>query len=251
MELLLIRDLATDEETTGKLYVDGKFFGYTLEDTIRVRKEYGDTCIPFRRDYRVRTTYSPTFKRNLPLVWTNDKDLTVSNRDGDTWAGIRFHGGNHHKHTLGCVLIAKNRISTPQKMVYNGVSYTFANTIQGSLIDPLIDLIGVKTARLSIVYDPNFTDKRSVKYPVYKMDGVYKDTDLCAIQNALNLAGNEVLFPVFDAVFKEAVIKFQKSKGLSADGVIGKDTLKALKLIWNGYELEQAFDWVNNKTITP
>lgn len=252
MELIVVRDKTTNEETTGRLFVDGKFFSYTLEDTTRIKKAYGDTCIPFRRDYKVKTTHSPAFNRPLPLVW-NNPDLTVSNRGGDTWAGIRFHGGNHHKHTLGCILVAKNRVSTPVKMEYKGVTYTFNNTINGSMIEPLIKLIGDKTVSLKVVYDIDFKDERTVNdspTPVFKIGKLgMSEADLCQIQNRLNIAGFAVNEPLFTASFEDAVRKFQASKNLTVDGQVGKGTLKALNLIWNGYELEQAFDYVNNKVV--
>lgn len=253
MELILVRDLATDQETTGKLYVDGEFFGYTLEDTIRIKKEYGDTCIPFRRDYKVKITWSPAFKRDLPLVWTNDKDFTVQNRNGDTWAGIRFHGGNHHMHTLGCILIARNRVSTPVVMDYKGTKYTFNHTINGSLIDSLMNLIKTKTVKLSIVHALDFKDGRIVtdrNQPVFMVQDVpLADDNVCAIQNALNLNGIFTPYAVFDEAFAANVAEFQKQKGIEVDGKVGKGTAAAMGLQWNGYELVQKFDYVKNKTV--
>lgn len=256
MKLLIIRELMTDTETMGSLYIDNEFFCYTLEDTQRVRKVAGDTCIPFGTGYKVKTTLSPRFNKDLPLVWNTDKDLTVKNIDGDSWAGIRLHGGNHHLHTLGCVLVAKNRymdLVKPVSFTYEGQTISVNNYIQGSMIEPLITKLGKTQHTLDIRYSPVFKDKRVVNtngQPIFKVGSQgLKQADICTIQNALNIAGFRTLSTVYNEEMKESVKKFQKSKGLSDDGVAGKDTIKALKLIWDGYQLIEAYDYLNNKSV--
>ena len=62
-----------DTYTIGKLYLDGKFQGDTLEDKVRVLgakgegKVFGETAIPAGK-YKVIITYSARFKRDLPLL---------------------------------------------------------------------------------------------------------------------------------------------------------------------------------------
>lgn len=46
--------------------------------------------------YSVQLTYSPKFKKELPLIWSN---TVHKNR------GIRIHSGNTAKDTNGCILI--------------------------------------------------------------------------------------------------------------------------------------------------
>lgn len=94
MLLELLRRSYTDNATEGDLYIDGEFFCYTLEDTVREGpKVYGKTAIPEGR-YRVTVTYSPKFKRRLPLL-----------HDVPNYTGIRMHRGNSAKDTLGCPLV--------------------------------------------------------------------------------------------------------------------------------------------------
>ena len=56
--------------------------------------ENADYIIP-NGTYEVRVTYSPRFKRMLPLV------LNVPGR-----SGIRFHRGTKPEHSRGCILVS-------------------------------------------------------------------------------------------------------------------------------------------------
>lgn len=98
----------------GDLIVDDKFFCYTLEDEIRADgvKEYGETCIP-AGEYKVKLTWSPKYKTYLPLIYNTPDLKIVGPPHPDTgevqeWSGVRFHGGNTEKDTLGCPLVAHN-----------------------------------------------------------------------------------------------------------------------------------------------
>ena len=92
----------------GKLYIDGVYFCDTIEDTDRGlddsmsvkevlgRKIKGQTAIP-TGTYTVEITYSPKYKRMMPLL------LNVKG-----YSGIRIHSGNTSKDTEGCLLVGKN-----------------------------------------------------------------------------------------------------------------------------------------------
>tara|TARA_R110000787_G_C13056662_1_gene407239 strand:+ start:55 stop:480 length:426 start_codon:yes stop_codon:yes gene_type:complete len=85
-----------DRNIIGDLFIDGVFFCHTLEDEKRADnvKVYGKTAIP-AMTYKVKVTYSPRFKRNMPLLL-----------DVPMFKGIRIHGGNDSTNTLGCILVA-------------------------------------------------------------------------------------------------------------------------------------------------
>lgn len=110
LQLRLIRDGYTALTTSGKLFVDGVFFGYTLEDSVRAYgiKVKGYTAIP-AYIYGVSINYSNHFKRRMNLIYNQD-DGSIDAL-GVRFTGIRFHGGNRHRDTSGCILVAKNRIS--------------------------------------------------------------------------------------------------------------------------------------------
>lgn len=108
MELLLERKYLKKDYTIGKLYVEGKYFCDTLEDTVRdINKNgtfdcgefkiKGHTAIPYG-EYEVKVTYSPKFKRDLPIL------LDVPN-----FEGIRIHRGNSSADSSGCVLTGENK----------------------------------------------------------------------------------------------------------------------------------------------
>ena len=102
MILELIRDDEFPTRTFGKLYIDGKYFGETLEDTDREiekggLKVYGDSAIP-RGRYKVITSMSRRFGREMPEVL-----------DVPDFRGVRIHGGNGPEDTLGCPLLGQVR----------------------------------------------------------------------------------------------------------------------------------------------
>lgn len=101
MLLELKRKWYTTRSTIGKLYIDGKFECYILEDYDRIgrnkHKVYGETAIP-GGTYDIRITHSPRFKKKLPLL-----------RDVPGFKGIRIHAGNTAKDTEGCLLPGQTR----------------------------------------------------------------------------------------------------------------------------------------------
>ena len=86
--------------TVGRLFVDGKFFCNTLEDTVsdlsNEKKVYGKTAIPYG-EYKVVYNWSPKFGRNLPRL------LNVP-----AFEGILIHPGNTADDSAGCILVGRN-----------------------------------------------------------------------------------------------------------------------------------------------
>lgn len=102
MKLLLVREPSGDSCTHGKLYVNGVFECFTLEDKDRKLesgggKIYGQTAIP-RGSYEVIINFSQRFKRDLPLL------LNVAG-----FSGVRIHAGNTSEDTEGCILVGSSR----------------------------------------------------------------------------------------------------------------------------------------------
>ena len=94
--------------TIGLLYVNGAYVCNTLEDTdrgltdkmssqeIAAIKVKGKTAIPTGR-YKILMTYSPRFKKDMPLL------CAVKG-----FEGIRIHSGNTASDTEGCILCGRN-----------------------------------------------------------------------------------------------------------------------------------------------
>jgi hypothetical protein len=111
MILKLVRDSYTKDTTLGKLYIDGLFFCHTLEDAARDYgvKVKGETAIP-RGEYKVKLSKSSRFKRTMAMIYTEDNEYQLVNK-GISFKGIRIHGGNTHKNTEGCILVAKRKLN--------------------------------------------------------------------------------------------------------------------------------------------
>lgn len=102
MKLRVERGAPGASSTIGKLYVDGVFFAYTLEDVDRQlesggKKIQGETAIP-RGSYKVIIDFSNRFQKQM---------MHILNVPG--FEGIRIHAGNTDKDTEGCILLGKVR----------------------------------------------------------------------------------------------------------------------------------------------
>ena len=93
MELKLVRGKATADAVEGRLYVDGVFECFTVEDRPRDKKIYGVTGIP-AGIYKVIVTMSNRFKKRLPEVL-----------DFPGFKGFRILAGNSSKDTEGCIIV--------------------------------------------------------------------------------------------------------------------------------------------------
>lgn len=109
MELNVKRIARKDGYTIGHLFINNEYFCDTLEDTDRglkdtmqvneilAKKVKAETAIPTGK-YDVILTFSPRFKRVLPLL------LSVKG-----YEGVRVHAGNTNKDTEGCLLLGENK----------------------------------------------------------------------------------------------------------------------------------------------
>ena len=118
--LFLDRKYCKSTHTIGTLSIGECYFCDTLEDPVRDYnkdgdledpgeiKIYGETAIPYGR-YKVIVSYSPKFKRDLPLI------LDVKH-----FIGIRIHRGRYPSHTSGCVLVG---INEKKGQLFQGKTY--------------------------------------------------------------------------------------------------------------------------------
>lgn len=90
-QLTLVRDVNGDKAILGKLYFNGGFVCYTLENAAK--------SIPTGL-YMVQNSKSPKFKRELPLIWNSKVPAK---------RGIRVHVGNTVASSSGCVLVGMGR----------------------------------------------------------------------------------------------------------------------------------------------
>lgn len=219
MKLLLVVKYIFEHETIGELFIDGKFFGYTLEDSLRDWKVKGQTAIPLG-EYKAKVTWSAKFNRMLPLVY-NQSNLTVLTPNGDEFSGIRIHGGNTHLDTEGCPLIARNLHISQDSGKKNKDGSKIMNWIQGSLEKDLTELLGDGEHTLVKCYqEEGQTD------PMYHIDfrlttPLMKDFMIMDLQTKLNRLGFACQADgVYGNNTDYAVRQYQKSKGLPRTGVV-------------------------------
>jgi hypothetical protein len=83
-----------DTHTIGKMYVDGIYECYTLEDAVRNgTKVIGKTAIPIGT-YKLIIDASTRFKQDMPHIL-----------DVPDFTGVRIHAGNTSADTDGCILL--------------------------------------------------------------------------------------------------------------------------------------------------
>lgn len=103
IKFLLQRDVCAPGFTLGRLFLEGKQYGFTCEDQDRKLEENpgakikGRTAIP-RGLYRLTTSFSNRFQKVMPLI-----------REVPGFEGVRIHGGNDQYDTEGCPLLGKTR----------------------------------------------------------------------------------------------------------------------------------------------
>jgi hypothetical protein len=93
VEMILIRDNIIGDAVLGSLLVGGQKICDTLEN-----KKY---LLPYG-DYKLNVSKSPTFGRELPLIF-NDKVKMQR--------GFRIHAGNTAKDSRGCLLVGFGRVN--------------------------------------------------------------------------------------------------------------------------------------------
>jgi len=101
MLLKLIRQPTTTSTHCGQLFIDGKYFCDTIENTSR------EISPGF---YPVRLTYSPHFDQVLPLL-----DNVIGR------SGIRIHAGNVYSDSEGCILVGEYE-KRNNRLIYSRVT---------------------------------------------------------------------------------------------------------------------------------
>lgn len=120
MELKLKRIALKKEYTIGRLYIDGKYFCDTLEDTVRdlnkngkfdngEKKIAGLTAIPYGKYEVTLKVRSPRYSKVQKYMDFCGGYMPRLLKVLD-FEGILIHPGNTAKDTDGCVLVGKNTV---------------------------------------------------------------------------------------------------------------------------------------------
>lgn len=107
MEVRLERYLGGDYDTLGRLYIDGKFECFTLEDDYDEFKTKGETRIPAGR-YRILFRTEGTHHINYSKTYGTDFHKGMLHlQDVPNYQYILIHIGNTRHDTEGCILVGK------------------------------------------------------------------------------------------------------------------------------------------------
>lgn len=102
MNCITLQRTALDRNVTrGFLYLNGKEYAPTIEPAPAWKRG----AIPAGR-YKVRVTYSPRFRKMLPIL-ENVPDFS----------GIRIHGGTRAEHTEGCICVPLAKMPTLKQWI--------------------------------------------------------------------------------------------------------------------------------------
>jgi hypothetical protein len=125
MFFLYEKQFVTDPPQPIKVY-----FGNTLEDTVRPEniKVYGETALPGGLECDVSLFENDHYKKTI--IFHTEPDKVTIKAGILKWVGCLAHGGQTHKDTAGCVIVAHSIIDK--------------DTVQGSLKDDLRKFIEEK-----------------------------------------------------------------------------------------------------------
>lgn len=116
-DLTVLRYTDDGQTTLGLLFIDGRFFAYTLEDTHRDEKISANTRIPEGR-YPLSinpnmTDLTKRYRNRFPWFEYHIEIQNIPNYDL-----VYIHIGNSHQDTRGCILLADGvNAASAEKMV--------------------------------------------------------------------------------------------------------------------------------------
>jgi hypothetical protein len=126
-QITLLRFQDDGQTSLGLLYINNKFYCYTLEDTFRKVKIPGETRIPsgtynvdFRRE---ETDLTRTYRQRFP-DWFN---YHLHIQDVPNFQSIYIHSGGDHTHTEGCILVSDSMNAGKESTFLSNSKNTYKN----------------------------------------------------------------------------------------------------------------------------
>lgn len=117
------------EDTLGELFINGRFYCFTLEDEHRDVKVSGETRIPAGQ-YKVKKRYSPKFtpRTGHDMLWI---------KDVPGFEYILIHSGNTEDDTDGCLLVgtAIGKLNGKRAVLNSKVAYNKIYPVISDAID--------------------------------------------------------------------------------------------------------------------
>ena len=114
MKLTVVRFGLGLKSTLSRIYVDGKFVCFGLEDARRKEKIYGETCIP-EGMYQLRPRTEGSFAQRYGVRFRDLKHKAMIEIDRvPGFDDVLIHMGNKHEDTAGCLLVGEGVMITPK-----------------------------------------------------------------------------------------------------------------------------------------
>lgn len=132
MKLILQRKIDTGFETLGKLFLEGKFLCYTLEDTYRKRKVKHKTRIPAGLYKLALRAYGSHYVKYVKRFVDIFHKGMIQIMDVMGFTDILFHIGNSKEDTSGCILVGEDYREE------DGRLYLVSSTVAYKKVYPLI-----------------------------------------------------------------------------------------------------------------
>lgn len=136
VRISLLRYSDDGQTTVGLLYINDKFYCYTLEDTFQEVKVPGETRIPagsYTLDFRKEETeLTTTYRNRYPEWFTYHLHL----KNVPNFSAIYIHSGGDHTHTEGCILVSDS-LSTKDKQSFLTNSRNTFKALYGFLSNEL------------------------------------------------------------------------------------------------------------------
>ena len=124
MIVRLVRFNSEKDYTSGLIYVDGKFVCFSIEDELRTKKVWGETCIP-NGEYEISLRHAGKFHERYKVKFPEMHKGILCIHNAPDWKLITpemefqyilIHIGNDDDDTAGCLLTGsvaymdKNRV---------------------------------------------------------------------------------------------------------------------------------------------
>lgn len=129
MRLFVDRFISDAETTISRVFVNGCFFCFGLEDEYRAEKVPGETRIPagtYKVGVRSVGGLHGRYKKRFSDI--HKGMLHVQNVPGFEY--ILIHCGNKDEHTAGCLLIGEGAVTTPGDMMITNSTAAYRRLYQ-------------------------------------------------------------------------------------------------------------------------
>lgn len=147
MKIVVDRFVSDEDTTISRIFVDGKFVCFGLEDEYRQEKIIGETRIPadaYTIALRTEGGFHIKYKNRFPDI--HQGMLHIQNVPGFEY--ILIHCGNTDEDTMGCLLVGSQADTTPGDMKIIG------STAAYKILYPMV-VNAAKMNKLSIQFEDN------------------------------------------------------------------------------------------------